>query len=78
MAKKFELNREGVANLMKSADMQAVLQGYASIKAAQAGAGYESAVHVGQFRAYANIYPNTREAVHDNWDHNTLEKVIKS
>lgn len=75
---KFELNEEGVSQLLKSAEMQGVLQGYASQKASQAGEGYESDVHVGQKRAYANVFPNTKAAVYDNWDNNTLEKVIRS
>lgn len=75
---KFELNRSGVSELLKSPEMQGILQGYASRKASQAGEGYDSSVHTGQKRAYANVYPTTKEAVHDNWDNNTLEKVIRS
>ena len=75
---RFELNGEGVRELMKSPEMQEVLRGHAQNKAAEAGDGYESGVHIGQKRAYANIYPGTREAYYDNLDNNTLEKVIRA
>ena len=75
---RFELNSEGVKELLKSSEMQDILQELADEKAAEAGEGYAASVHVGQKRAYANIYPNTKEAVYDNLDNNTLEKVIRT
>lgn len=79
MAKKlFELNKAGVMALLKGPEMQGILKSYADQKAAQAGPGYIATPHMGQRRAYVNIHPGTKEAAHDNWDHNTLVKVIKS
>lgn len=75
---KFELNQEGVRELLTSTEMQKIIKNYASGKASAAGDGYSSAVHVGKRRAYANIYPDTKEAAHDNFVNNTLEKVIRS
>lgn len=75
---KFELNSDGVKELLRSAEMQSVLNEYATEKADEAGEGYEAAVHLGKKRAYANIYPGTREAAYDNLDNNTLEKVIRA
>lgn len=72
------LNSEGVQELLKSDEMQALLSELASPKAGQAGGGYEYSVKVGQRRAYANIYPASKEAYQDNLDNNTLEKVIRS
>ena len=72
------LNSEGVQELLKSDEMQALLSELASSKAGQAGEGYEYSVKVGQRRAYANIYPASKEAYQDNLDNNTLEKVIRS
>ena len=74
----FKLNRSGVRELLKSAEMRAIVGQQASAKAAAAGEGYASEVHTGRNRVYANIYPDTDEAREDNWDHNTLEKVIRS
>ena len=72
------LNSEGVQELLKSDEMQALLSELASSKAGQAGGGYEYSAKVGQRRAYANIYPASKEAYQDNLDNNTLEKVIRS
>ncbi len=72
------LNSEGVQELLKSDEMQALLSELASSKAGRAGGGYEYTVKVGQRRAYANIYPASKEAYQDNPDNNTLEKVIRS
>ncbi len=74
---KFELNSAGVQELLKSAEMQSILEGKAKEKAGEAGEGYACSVHVGQKRAYANIYPDTKEAYQDNLKNNTLEKVIR-
>ena len=80
MAKKlkFTLNRQGVKELLQSGEMRNILSAEASRKASQAGTGYSSEVHIAQKRAYANIFPNTKEAAHDNYENNTLEKVIRS
>lgn len=77
-ALKFILNKDGVRELLKSGEMADVISGYANKKAQQAGEGYSSAVHAGQNRVYANVYPDTKEARNDNLENNTLEKVIRS
>lgn len=73
----FKLNSNGVRELLKSPEMQDIIDGYAQEKAHQAGAGYEADVRIGKKRCYANIYPITVEAAYDNMDNNTLEKVIR-
>lgn len=73
----FKLNSAGVRELLQSAKMQEILSSYASSKASAAGEGYSYDVKVGNRRAYANIYPDTKEAYYDNLEHNTLEKVIR-
>ena len=75
---RFELNSEGVKELLQSPEMQNILEEYAKAKAEEAGEGYDAAVHLGKRRAYANIYPATKEAAYDNLDNNTLEKVIRT
>ena len=75
---KFELNKAGVAELLKSPEMKGILESAASRKAGQAGAGYTSEVHTGKKRIYANVFPDTAEAAKDNYKNNTLEKVIRS
>lgn len=72
----FELNPAGVVELLQSPEMQGILANIASAKAAEAGEGYNSAVHVGAKRAYANVYAETHEAFVDNLHNNTLLKVV--
>lgn len=68
---RFELNRQGVRELLKSQEMTDVLVGYAGQVASVAGAGYD--VHVGSNRV--NVSVVTREAEQDNLDNNTLLKA---
>ena len=75
---KFKLNKKGVRELLRSQAMQDVLEDFADRKVQTAGDGYAADVHLGKNRAYANIYPDTKEAYFDNLDNNTLEKVIRS
>lgn len=74
---KFELDKGGVRELLKSSEMRSILAEAAAQKASQAGSGYSSEVHEGKKRLYANIFPASKEAAHDNFENNTLEKVIR-
>lgn len=79
MAKvRIKLNSAGVRELLKSPEIRKVVETEAAKKAQQAGEGYSSEVHVGQKRLYANVFPATRKAARDNYENNTLEKVIRS
>ncbi len=73
---RIELDDEGVQELLKRAEMQSILKEYGSQKAAQAGEGYSYAVHVHQKRAVANVFPDSEEAAQDNYNNNTLLKVV--
>lgn len=78
---KFKLNRSGVADLMKSSEMQAVLKGHASAVLNRAnstgsGGGYEMDSYVGQNRANAMVYADTYKARKNNLKHNTLLKAL--
>ena len=74
---KFVLNSEGVQELLKSAEMQAVLDSHAQAVADRAGLGYAAETKVGKKRAYANIYAETYGAKRDNLENNTLLKSLK-
>ena len=74
---KFELNRKGVASLMKSGNMQSVLKNYATGIRNRAGSGYEQDIHVGKNRANARVWASSREARRDNSKNNTLLKSVK-
>ena len=74
---KFELNRKGVAALMKSGAMQKTLTSYATGIKNRSGAGYKQDVHVGKNRANARVWADTSQAKKDNLDNNTLLKSVK-
>lgn len=73
----FKLNRKGVAELMKSGNMQDVLTTYATGIKNRAGTGYEQDIHVGKNRANARVWADTAEAKKDNMDNNTILKSVK-
>ena len=73
----FKLNRKGVADLMKSAEMQEVLNGYATNIRNRCGDGYEQDIHVGKNRANAMVSATTYQAKADNLKNNTILKAVK-
>ena len=78
MAKvKFELNREGVRELMKSDEMVSVLESYANKAVAQLGDGYSSNTHVGRNRANAEVTADTFQARRENAQFNTILKAVQ-
>lgn len=72
---KFELNKEGIAELMKGPEMQAVLIANAHEIKNRAGDGYD--VHVGPTRANVSVRTGTDKAAQDNLDNNTLLKAVR-
>lgn len=73
---KFKLNREGVRDLLTGSEMQSVLTEYAGQVATRAGSGYAYAIRPYPERLHANIYPDSPEAAHDNYENNTLLKAL--
>lgn len=74
---KFELDRKGVAALMKSGEMQKVLESYAKGIRSRSGSGYEQDIYVGKNRANARVWASTQEARSDNLKNNTILKSVK-
>lgn len=77
MGKKFVLNRQGVAELMKSAKMQDILNAKAKEVASRCGDGYEVSAYVGKSRANASVKAETKQAKLDNSKNNILLKALK-
>lgn len=75
---KFELNLKGLNELMKSPEMQTVLEQAGQTVAANAGSDYATDTHVADFVAITNVYPTSREAAKDNYENNTLLKATGS
>lgn len=73
---KFELNRAGVRELLRSQEMMNICREYADGVQARAGDGYEVTTHVGRNRVNASVHAETYEARKDNYDNNTLLKAL--
>ncbi len=73
----FKLNRKGVADLMKSKEMQAILKEYATGIKNRCGEGYEQDVYIGKNRANAMVSAETYQAIADNLENNTILKAVK-
>ena len=80
MSKKVEveLNLPGLNELMKSSEMQAALRDAGNSVARSAGSDYSCDVDVINWIAIANVFPNSREAAHDNFKNNSLLKAVGS
>lgn len=75
---KFELNLDGLNELMKSGEMQGVLSEAAGRVQAAAGPGYASDVAVASYVAIAKVHPTDSESAHDNLENNTLLKSLQA
>lgn len=75
--RKFKLNRQGVAELLKSAAMQEVLTEYATGIRNRCGDGYTQDIYVGRNRANAMVSAETYQAKRDNLKNNTILKAVR-
>ena len=78
MAKKveFKLDINGLRELMKGSEMQAVLDEAGAAVASAAGGDYGYRTHVASYVAITNVFPESKEAAHDNYENNTLIKAL--
>ena len=74
---KFKLNKAGVGQLLKSAEMQRVISGKANEVAGRAGDGFEAETYVGRDRARAVVKAETYKAYRECMDNNTLLKALR-
>ena len=80
MAKvKFELNREGVRELLLCEEMKAILEDYgnAALNRCDQGYDYKLDVGAGKKRLHANIKAGDIKAYRHNLKSNTLIKALK-
>lgn len=78
MAKvKFKLNGRGVGQLLKSAEMQGVLEEYATAIRNRCGDGYEQDRFVAGSRAVAIVKATSFKAKRENMKNNTLLKAVR-
>lgn len=77
MAKvKFELNRSGVRELMKSKEMEKVVNEYANSALGRLGEGYEVSTYSGLTRVNAEVSAETFAAKRENLKSNTIIKAV--
>ena len=77
---KFELNRDGVRELLQSAEMQGIVQelaeGVSGRAAGMTGLEYKVTAKAGRNRATATVSPDSAHAYYENLQHNTLLKAL--
>lgn len=73
---KFELNRAGVAELMKSSEMMGVCRKYADKAVNQLGNGYKVSEYTGKTRVNVSVSAQTYEARKENSQNNTILKAV--
>lgn len=78
MLKRFELNRLGVSELMKSPEMLFIIAEKGHKVQNKVGSGYEFTSLVGRNRVNVRIETKTRKAMLDNKKRNTLLKALRN
>ena len=73
---KFVLNRAGVRELLKGAEMQGICSSYGDSIVNAAGEGYKKTVYVGRNRANCSVKTDTPQAYYSNLKHNTLLNAL--
>lgn len=74
---KFQLNRAGVRELLRSQEATNVCRTYANAVRNRAGEGYEVDTYTGKNRANASVRAATYKARKENYENNTLLKSIR-
>lgn len=75
---KFKLNLPGLNELMKSPEMVEALLDAGEAVANAAGSDYAAEVHLANWIAISNVYPNSKHAAHENYTSNTLLTALGS
>lgn len=70
------LNSAGISSILRSQEMQTMLEDRAAEIAGRAGAGYGYSSHDTGQRIITNVYADTDEARKDNLENNTLLKAL--
>ena len=72
----FELDLDGLNELMKSPEMEAALESAGAAVANAAGSEYSHRVHQATFVSICNVYPESKKAARKNAKENTLLKAL--
>ena len=74
---RFELNSQGVRELLQSQAMMGICKEYASKAQSKLGDGYEVTTHTGKTRVNAQIKAETYKARKDNAKNNSILKALR-
>lgn len=78
MAKfKFELNRSGVADLLKGNEMRSLIGDVTNQIQQSAGELYEGETKIGSTRVYGTVHASNAHGYYHNLKHNTLVNALK-
>jgi hypothetical protein len=66
------LNSAGIREMLQSAEMQALLGEKAAEIAGRCGEGYASDTYMTPGRVVSSVYTESKEAIKDNLDNNTI------
>lgn len=72
----FELNYEGVGQLLKSEEMKNICKSYADAAVRKLGDGYSVSTYTGTTRVNASVRAETFEARKENSQNNTILKAV--
>lgn len=72
----FELNYEGVGQLLKSEEMKNICKSYADAAARKLGDGYSVSTYTGKTRVNASVRAESFEARKENSQNNTILKAV--
>ena len=70
------LNSAGIREMLQSAEMQALLGEKATEIAGRCGEGYASDTYMTPGRAIASVFAESKEAIKDNLDNNTILRTL--
>lgn len=74
---RFELNKKGVGELLKSQEMKDVLSSYASDIQGRVGGSYQTDTMQMGTRAIASVFTEEPDEIQDNFDNNTLWRATR-
>ena len=74
---RFELNSQGVRELLRSPEMMGICKEYADKAQSKLGDGYEVTTHTGKTRVNAQIKAETYKARKDNAKNNSILKALR-
>lgn len=73
---KFELDRSGVRELLRSDEMMEICREYADKAVDRLGGGYEVSEHTGRNRVNASVKAVSYKARKENLENNTILKAV--